>query len=440
MRRTPPSRAVRARPASAAAALALALTTTLVLATAACRRASPGEVGARTRIVLRHQPLWGDPAPFRALLAEFGRAHPELDVVTELLPNDSDLLRQLYVTALDGGDASFDVLVLDVIWVAEFARAGWIADLSDDLPPAELRATLLPGPAAVAVQDGHTWAVPWYIDVGLLYYRTDLMAAPPRTYAALASTIREVQRAHPGMLGYLWQGRQYEGLSCNAFESIWGHGGEVLAPDGRLVLDSPEARAGLAWLRTLVAEGLSPSSVLSAGEEDARRLFQSGRAVFMRNWPYASGLLEQPGSPVRGRVGMTTLPSLDGVRPGAGTLGGWFLAVNAQVSPARRHAAARLIAHLTSPEAALLMATAYARNPARRALYADPRLRAQAPFIADLLPLVEAARPRPPTPYYNLLADTLQGELSGAVIGLRSPGRALSRSQQQIDHLLAGSP
>ncbi len=98
----------------------------------------------------------------------------------------------------------------------------------------------------------------------------------------------------------------------------------------------------------------------------------------MRNWPYALPLLEAAGSPVRGRVAVAPLPTVDGA-PGAGALGGWHLGVSARLPPARRAAAEALVAHLTSPEAALTLALAYGRNPARRALYADPRLRGRCP-------------------------------------------------------------
>jgi multiple sugar transport system substrate-binding protein len=121
--------------------------------------------------------------------------------------------------------------------------------------------------------------------------------------------------------------------------------------------------------------------------------------------------------------------------PGWGTLGGWQLAVNAHVSPERRKLAAKLIAHLTSPEANLVLALNYARNPPRPAVYEDPRLRAKDPFIANLKEMVERSRPRPVTPYYNLIADVLQSEFSAAVAGLRSPEEALKRAQRQVDHL-----
>jgi len=68
-------------------------------------------------------------------------------------------------------------------------------------------------------------------------------------------------------------------------------------------------------------------------------------------------------------------------------------------------------------------------------VYGDDRVRAEAPFIAALLPVALAARPRPVTPYYALASDSIQGELSAAVAGIRPPAEALARAQQIVDHL-----
>jgi multiple sugar transport system substrate-binding protein len=237
----------------------------------------------------------------------------------------------------------------------------------------------------------------------------------------------------PRLSGFLWQGRQYEGLNCNVFEAIWGHGGELLR-DGRIALDSDAARAALRWMRETIETGLSPRSVIASGEEETRRSFQDGRAVFLRNWPYVWAEVQRPGSPVRGKVGFAPLPSETGV-PGPGTLGGWQLAVNAHAPPWRRRAAERLVAFLTSEEAAVELALRYSRIPARRAVYQDARVRDGAPFIAALLPIALAARPRPVSPYYALASDSIQGELSAALTGLRPPAEALSRAQRIVRHL-----
>ncbi|AKJ08445.1 carbohydrate ABC transporter substrate-binding protein (CUT1 family) [Archangium gephyra] len=389
--------------------------------------------GGKTPLVFKYQPL-GDPVAFRELLADFERKNPDVALTTEALPNSSDVAHQFFLTSLEGGADDFDVLVVDVVWVPEFARAGWIADISKAFPPEVLRRDFLSGPVEAVVVDGKTYAVPWYVDVGVLFYRKDLVPRAPRTYAELEQFAREAKAKEPLLQGYVWQGRQYEGLNCNVFEAIWGHGGQVLDARGRLALDTEQARAGLAYLRRLISSGISPPGVTSAAEEEARRVFQSGQAVFMRNWPYAWEEAQKPDSPIRGKVGITTLPTLSG-EPGWGTLGGWQLAVNAHVSPKRKEAAERLIAHLTSPEANVMMALSYGRNPPRPSVYKDPRLVERVPFIASLLGMVENARPRPVTPYYNLLSDVLQSEFSAAIAGIRPPEQSLKQAQRQVDHL-----
>jgi multiple sugar transport system substrate-binding protein len=410
-----------------------ALCISLLLAASCSRSAREGAPSGAVPLLLKHQPLWGDPAPFHAFLDRFRRENPDVLLRTETLPNASDIAREMFVTALEGGADDFDVFAIDVVWAPEFARAGWLADLSEAFPPARLRDDFLPGPVEAVTLEGRIFAVPWFLDVGLLYYRTDLVPRAPRTYAELRELARAAMARDPRLAGFLWQGRQYEGLNCNVFEAVWGHGGEVLS-EGRIALDTPEAREGLRWLREAISSGLSPRSVISSAEEETRRAFQDGRAVFLRNWPYVWAEVQAPGSPVRGKVGFAPLPSSTGL-PGPGALGGWQLAVGTRLSPARRRAAERLVAFLTSHEAAVDLALRYSRIPARRAVYQDPRVRHAAPFIAALLPVALAARPRPVSPYYALASDAIQGELSAAVVGLRAPEEALARAQRIATHL-----
>src|SRR5438552_3182572 len=417
---------------SASPTFRMARTLCALLLCLSCSRTREAPGGPVT-IVLEHQPLWGDPAPFHSFLDRFRAQNTDVVLRTQTLPNESDIAREMLVTALEGGTEDFDVFPIDVIWAPEFARAGWLADLSDAFPPRRLREEYLDSAVEAVTLDGRIHAVPWFLDVGLLYYRTDLVPRAPRTYAELRDFARAAMERDRRLSGFLWQGRQYEGLNCNVFEAVWGHGGEVLR-NGRIALESDEARAALGWLRETVVSGLSPRSVIASAEEETRRAFQDGRAAFLRNWPYVWAEVQKPGSAVRGKVGFAPLPSANGA-PGPGTLGGWQLAVNAHAPPWRRRAAERLVAFLTSHEAAVDLALHYSRIPARRAVYDDPRVRDRAPFIAALLPVALAARPRPVTPYYALASDSIQGELSAAVAGLRPPADALSRAQRIVRHL-----
>src|SRR5256886_14281557 len=144
----------------------------LLVAASSCSR-SGGEAPApgAVPLVLRPQPLWGDPAPFHAFLDRFRRENPDVEVRAETLPNGSDIAREMFVAALEGGADDFDVFAIDVIWAPEFARAGWLADLSEAFPPSRLREEFLPAAVEAVTLNGRTFAMPWFIDAGLLYYR-----------------------------------------------------------------------------------------------------------------------------------------------------------------------------------------------------------------------------------------------------------------------------
>ncbi|HMJ52010.1 MAG TPA: ABC transporter substrate-binding protein [Polyangiaceae bacterium] len=415
---------------SALAGLALASSMS-----SSCRseRAGARRSARKIELVVKHQPL-GESDAFRRILRAFEIDHPDVTVVAEALPSSSDVAHQFFLTALEGQARDFDVFVVDIAWVAEFARAGWLLDLSPFVAPASVRRDFLAALGDAVIFEGKTFAVPWYVDTGVLYYRTDLVARPPSTYEELLQTAREAQRAHRQLSGFVWQGRQYEGLVCNVYEAIWGHGGQTMQGD-RLLLQTEPARAALHYLQSLLATGISPPSVTSAAEEETRRAFQGGRAVFMRNWPYAFAETERQGSSLRGKVGLAPLPTLTG-EPGHGVLGGYQLAVNAFVDRDKRDRAVALLRHLTSLEASVDLAVAYGRSPARRDAYDHPRLMSDAPLVAALRPAFERARPRPVTPYYMMLSDVLQGEFSAAITGVRAAEEALARAQSLVDHLM----
>src|SRR5690606_30420613 len=169
-------------------------------------------------LVFKHARLFGDPRALAALVRDYEARHPGVRVRTETLPSSSDEQHLYYVINLRAGARDFDVFALDVIWVAEFARAGWLADLTALLSAAEQRA-FFDGPMQAARYGGRLYAIPWFMDAGLLYYRKDLLAkhgyAPPRTWEQLARAARAISAREPGVYGFVWQGKQYEGLVCN---------------------------------------------------------------------------------------------------------------------------------------------------------------------------------------------------------------------------------
>jgi multiple sugar transport system substrate-binding protein len=390
-------------------------------------------------LVFKHARILGPANPIPKLVADFEARHPGVRVVAESLPWNTDEQRQFFVINLESGRPGFDVMMLDVIWVPEFARAGWLLDLTPRLAPGELGA-FFPSAAAAATHAGRAWALPWNMNVGLLYYRKDLLArhglAPPATYAELVAQTERIRAAAGGgrLDGFLWQGKQYEGLVVNVLEQLRASGTELLGPDGALFPDPGRAAQALGFMRGLIDRGVSPPWTTAADEELTRRAFGKGEAVFLRNWPYALDLLEAPDSPVRGRVGIAPLPRHAGGLHGAGATGGAHLAIHRGT----RHPdlALDLVRALTSDAAQRLMVTGAALYPTRVALYRAPDLVRELPALPDIARLTLAGQPRPVTPYYLTISTLLQPELSAALVKVKTPERAVADARRAVGFVL----
>ncbi len=392
--------------------------------------------GRGVTIVFKHGKVAGDPGAFKAILRRFEELNPGIHIKDEVLPASTDEQHQFYVINLEGGTKDFDVLSMDVIWVQEFARAGWIRPLDDIFPPQE-RKDFFSGPMEAVTYKGSVYAVPWYIDAGLLYYRKDLLEKyafkPPRTWDDLVRIATIVVDRESGLYGFVWQGKQYEGLVCNVLEYMWGNGGGLMQ-DGAIKAATRKNAEALAFMRALIVEHeVTPALVTTAVEETTRHIFGSGRAVFMRNWPYAWNIFNRPGSKVRGKVGVAPLPSF-GDNQSASTLGGWQLGINRF----SRHPeeAGRFIRFLTSYETQKQMALTVGYKPTRRSLYRDEELRRAQPFFASLYDIFERARPRPVTPYYMMISQIIQPEFSAAISGIKDPMEALRSIDTQAGHIL----
>jgi multiple sugar transport system substrate-binding protein len=390
-------------------------------------------------LVFKYARILGPADPLPGLLREFEAAHPNVHVRGEALPWTSDEQHQFYVINLEGGSPGFDVMMLDVIWVPEFARAGWLLDLTPRLHPGEL-APHFPSTVEAATSDGRVWALPWNMNVGLLYYRADLLRkyglVPPETFDELvrqAVRIRAGER-DPALDGYLWQAKQYEGLVVNVLEAFWANGTRLLADDGTVFPEPERAAEALGFLRGLIASGVSPAWTPAADEELSRRAFGDGRAVFLRNWPYAMDLFQARDSLVRGRVGIAPLPRLARGPRGVGSTGGAHLGVSRR----SRHPelAVGLVRFLTSERAQKAIAVGAALFPTREALYHDPELVRSRPELPALHALMRAGRPRPVTPYYLLLSSTVQPEFSAVLVGLKPPARAIGDARLRLTHFL----
>ncbi|MCX4510931.1 ABC transporter substrate-binding protein [Streptomyces sp. NBC_01619] len=357
------------------------------------------------------------------LLEGWNRGHPGEKVTLVELPDSADETRAQMTTGLRSGDGRFDILNIDVAWTSEFAAAGWIAPLESRRFPLN---SFLPPVVDTATYDGKLYAVPYVTNAGMLYYRKDILdregERPPVTWTELERQARTIAPRH-GLGGYAGQFLPYEGLTVNATEAVYSAGGTILGDDGRVTVDSEAARSGVDFLARGVRDGWIPREALTYKEEESRQAFQDGRLLFLRNWPYAYAGASGKDSPVAGKFGAVPLPGPDGA--GTSVLGGSNLAVSTRA----RHpeSASDLIAYLTSAPVQRKVLTEGALPPVRAALYQDPALIREFPYLPALRASVLAAAPRPKSARYEQVSLAVQAVVHDAMAQHQDPAAAVRR-------------
>jgi trehalose/maltose transport system substrate-binding protein len=360
-------------------------------------------------------------------------------------PKESNEILALYQQLLSARSGDIDVLRIDTVWPGLLASN--LLDLKGRVDPQVVEQHFGPIIENDTVK-GKLMAMPWFTDAGLLYYRKDLLDTHgrqvPETWQELTETAKFIQDAerragNGGIWGFVFQGRAYEGLTCNALEWIDSFGGgTVVDAQGKVTVHNPKSAQALtlaaSWIGTI-----SPRGVLNYAEEEARGAFQSGRAVFMRNWPYAWALANSPDSPVKGKVGVAALPAGGPDGKHTGTLGGWHLAVNRYSG--RPKEAVDLVLYLTGPEEQKRAALVASLNPTIKALYEDPEILKANPFFGELRDVFTNAVARPSRgtgERYNQVSSEFWNAVHATLSGQGTPEANLARLQRTLERLSRG--
>jgi trehalose/maltose transport system substrate-binding protein len=383
------------------------------------------------------------PDPRTVLIDAFEKAYPNIHVTMQSAPPVTDTDRASLITTISGGASSPDVYMGDVIWPAQFGKAGLAAPLSKYLPSSYF-ATFAPGLIQGATYNGQVYGAPLYEDQGFLYYRKDLLArehlSVPTTWQQLETDAVKIKNAGLTKYGYVWQGASYEGLTCNFMEYLGSAGGSVLNSGmSSATLNSSAGVQAATYMRSLITSGASPAAVTTFQEAQSMSAFATGQAAFLRNWDYGYSYANTAASPssVVGKVGVAPLPSFPGQpSPGTSNIGGWNLYIN----PHSKNTAADItfIKWMTSPPAQTILATQFSEIPTVQSVRTSAAVVAKNPVLA----IVSQTRliPRPAqTPAYAKVSQAIYTNINSMLSGATSPSAALSATSSQINSAVSSS-
>ncbi|MEP0873344.1 ABC transporter substrate-binding protein [Trichocoleus desertorum AS-A10] len=381
------------------------------------------------------------PAPesqhWAGLIQDFQAQNPDIRIKLVEGAYTTNEVEAIYTSALQTGSSSYDLIYLDIIWTPKFAAAGWLSNLSDYVSSSDLTAFLTDDIEAGRYQ-GALYRIPFRTDVGMLYYRKDLLEQignpAPETFAELVQVSQKLQQQQQVRWGYVWQGQQYEGLAAMFVEVLAGYGGFWIDPNTREVgLDQAPAIQAVEFLRNTLKLGISPAETTTYNEEESFEKFQQGEVAFLRNWPYIWPRV-QAVKGLQDQVGIKPMVHAPGYRSAA-CKGGWGFGIAKNAKHPQE--AWRAIQFFTSVESQRQFVLQSGYLPTRRNLFVDRAIAQKYPHFPSLLTVLEHPVLRPLIPQYDQASQILQRHLSAALTGQPSAEAAMQAAAQETRRLLA---
>lgn len=368
-----------------------------------------------------------------AIVEEFNQANPDIKVEIEYVAYDA--LHDKVTTAMASNPPAYDVFLADDIWYAEFAKAGYVLDVTDRISQ-ERRDKIFPAAWDITTVNGKVYGMPWLLDEMYFFYNEDLLKqagfdAPPATWEELIEQSKVLKEQ--GIVEYpmVWSWGQYEASICTWVILLYGNGGSLVDENGAPAFNNEIGVETLTWMVQTIDDGYTNPASVSYVEEDVRNVFSQGKAAYAVNWTYMYDLVNfnTEESQVTGKIKMALMPAFEGSGAQNASINGSMGFSVAATSP-NQDAAWKYIEFLTSES----IQNKYSAHllPLWQTSFEGEnleKLESYTPANAVTVPMFNVQFPfahvRPKVPYYPEASKSLQLALQEALTKQKTPQQAL---------------
>lgn len=375
---------------------------------------------------------------FYPKIAEEFTKQTGINVNFQTLPPSPEERLQTIVTTMRSKQKDPDVLWMDVAWVGQIIGSKWLEPMDTDISPF-FEGTI----KNVLDKDNRTYALPMFVDLGMFFYRSDLLSKynqqVPKTWSELikiAQLIQEKEResGNNQFWGYTWTGAQTETLIVYFLEHALSKGTGLYDKLGNIKLDTPINREALQSLVDFSFKyNITAPDNFTRGEGETMEFFQTGNVLFQRNWPFVWALHNAEDSNLKGKIGITLIPKYDNGKNVSG-LGGWFYGVSAFSD--NKEQAQKWVEFVTSYQVQEQMVKELAFFSGRKDIYKNKEIINQYPIFSDFERSLKYAIARPTVPYYAEMARVLKEKFNAAVSQTLTVEEALQQAQVELDTIV----
>jgi multiple sugar transport system substrate-binding protein len=343
-----------------------------------------------------------------------------------------------------GDTKGYDLVTMDIVWAGAYAENKYSVDLTDwvkrDAAELELDDIYPVVLKSLGQYNDRYVAFPFAAYANILAYRKDLFDAAgltvPTTMEDLVIDAKKLTDPSKKQYGFVANGQKGPAVAQDWMQYNNQMGGSILDKDGKPALNSPENIKSLTVYKQLFTDTAPPGAIEYdwGGREES---FRQGIASMMQTWSVgAPGYSDPATSNVVGKVGITVAPVSKGMAPQYG-VGGWGMAINADVDTAHQEAAWTFIKWLASKKIHKEFNMMGAGAFMRKSEMTDPDLTAKFDFLPVLAKTYENGNGdyRPRIPEYPEIQDILGAAVNSVLAGAAEPQGALDEAQTEAKKL-----
>ncbi|WP_433861787.1 ABC transporter substrate-binding protein [Streptomyces sp. L7] len=403
------------------AATSLALSACSITGASSSKALDSGATGT-INVLLMKQAGYSE-SDVASMVKDFEAKNPKITVKTTFVAYEA--LHDKIVTSAPAG--TYDAVATDVIWPAEFATKGIVADLTSKFP-SSWKKTMLGGALNTSEYKGKYYGVPWGPSTKLFFFNKDMLAKvgatqdDVKTWDGVLAVAKKIKDA--GIVKYplAWSWSQAEALVCDYAQLLGAWGGTFTDAKGKLAINKGAGVEALTWMKKSIDEGLSDPASTTFLEDDTDKSMASGKTAMELNWESTFRDLNDPTiSTIVGKAGVMQTPAgPSGKNPGVN--GSMALSIGAK----SKHPAAawKFIEYVTSE--AVQEKFVQSNSSDWKASYSKPSVIATNPEVVKAAATAyDSMIPRPQMPNYNTVSQALQVEIQNALLGKKTPQQAM---------------
>ncbi|MDI3517303.1 MAG: multiple sugar transport system substrate-binding protein [Thermotogota bacterium] len=360
------------------------------------------------------------------MVEKFMRENPGVKVEVQAIPWSAAYDKLL--TGIAGMQLP-DLAQMGTTWMAPFGAMGVFEELSDYIKNSFVNKDLFfEGSWQTVEMNGGIYGIPWYVDVRVMFYRTDILKDvgydhAPQTWEELYDAAKKLAARGENMYAL---SLLYTGVFGNEFMPFaWQAGGKIFDEKGKVRVTDPEFVEAIEYYARFFWEELAP-----IGGGNLFQDFASGAVPIFFSGPWMVSMIDQQTPEIKGKWSVALMPKK---QTRTSFVGGcnWVIFNTSK----NKDLAWKFIEFMTKPENQLEWYKTVSSLPAVKSVWEYPEL-SNNPVMKVFGEQLKDAKSPPNIPEWEEIANAISRRVEEVIYKRKTPQKAAEDLKKDIEKIV----